>query len=61
MDDTRLQCITTRLKDLNKEISDLEWTAEPQVGGPDKLQALYLERENLEYLLQKGDLYVPYF
>jgi hypothetical protein len=57
--DDRLQCISTRLKELNKEISDLEWSSDSV--GPDKLQALYLEREHLEYLLHKGDSYVPNF
>lgn len=57
--DDRLMCIATRLKELNKEISDLEWASDSV--GPDKLQALYLEREHLEYLNRKGDMYVPNF
>lgn len=63
MMDNRLTCISTRLKEVTKEISDLEWEVS-QGGvtmGPDKLQALYLEREHLQHLLQKGDSYVPNF
>lgn len=59
--DDRLQCISTRLKELNKEISDLEWNCDGLPLGPDKLQGLYIEREHLEYLLHKGDMYVPNF
>ena len=59
--DDRLMCIATRLKELNKEISDLEWNCDTLELGPDKLQALYLERDHLQYLLRKGDVYVPNF
>ena len=59
MMDKRLMLISDRLKEVNKEIEELEWT--PSSLGPDKLQALYLEREHLQYLLQKGDSYVPLF
>lgn len=62
--DNRLTCISTRLKEVTKEISDLEWEVSEGGAleiGPDKLQALYLEREHLQYLLQKGDSYVPVF
>lgn len=55
--DSRLQCISAQLKETDKEISDLEWEG----GCPDKLQALYLLREHLQYLLQKGDSYIPNF
>jgi hypothetical protein len=51
--------ISDRLKEVNKEVEELEWS--PDSVGPDKLQALYLEREHLEYLLHKGDSYVPNF
>jgi len=61
MSDTRLTLISERLKELNKEISDLEWNLGSVELGPDKLQSLYLEREHLEYLLSKGDHYVPNF
>lgn len=60
-EDTRLTCIATRLKKVDKEISDLEWNCYSITEGPDKLQALYLEREHLQHLLTKGDLYVPNF
>ena len=59
--DERLTCISTRLKEVNKEISDFEWNCDTLELGPDKLQALYLERDHLEYLLHKGDVYVPNF
>jgi len=61
--DERLTCISTRLKEVTKEISDLEWEVyQGEVTlGPDKLQVLYLEREHLQYLLQKGDSFVPNF
>jgi len=61
--DERLTCISTRLKEVTKEISDLEWEVyQGEVTlGPDKLQVLYLEREHLQYLLQNGDSYVPNF
>lgn len=57
----RLTCISTRLKEVNKEIEEVEWNCDTLELGPDKLQALYLEREHLQYLLQKGDFYVPNF
>ena len=61
MMDKRLMLISDRLKELNKEIEELEWNCDALELGPDKLQALYLEREHLQYLLQKGDSYVPVF
>lgn len=59
--DERLTYISTRLKEVNKEIEEVEWNCDTLELGPDKLQALYLEREHLQYLLQKGDFYVPNF
>lgn len=62
--DKRLMLISDRLKEVNKEVEELEWTTSEGKNlelGPDKLQALYLEREHLQYLLQKGDSYVPLF
>ena len=59
--DERLTCISTRLKEVNKEIEEVEWNCDTLELGPDKLQALYLEREHLQYLLQNGDSYVPNF
>jgi hypothetical protein len=59
--DNRLMLISDRLKELNKEVEELEWNCSTLELGPDKLQALYLEREHLQYLLQKGDSYVPLF
>jgi hypothetical protein len=60
--DARLMLISDRLKEVNKEISDTEWDSPENLSrGPDKLQTLYLERDHLQYLLQKGDSYVPLF
>jgi IS30 family transposase len=59
--DKRLMLISDRLKEVNKEVEELEWNCDTLELGPDKLQALYLEREHLQYLLQKGDSYVPLF
>jgi len=61
MSDPRLTLISNRLKEVDREISDLEWNHDSIELGPDKLQALYLEREHLQYLLHKGDSYVPNF
>lgn len=61
MSDPRLTCISTRLKEVNKEIEEVEWNCDTLELGPDKLQALYLEREHLQHLLQKGDSFVPNF
>ena len=59
--DDRLQLISARLRQVDKEISDLEWTDNVLKLGDDKLQALYLEREHLQHLLHKGDSYIPNF
>jgi len=59
--DSRLTLISDRLKEVNKKVEELEWNYDSLELGPDKLQALYLEREHLEYLLSKGDSYVPNF
>ena len=55
--DDRLQLISEQLKETDKEISDLEWSG----GCQDRIQSLYLLREHLQHLLQKGDSYIPNF
>lgn len=64
--DPRLTVVTTRLKEVDQEIMDFEWglsedDPEYLAKGPNVLQCLYLEREQLDWHLKQGTLYIPNF
>lgn len=58
--------VNKRLKEVDQAIADFEWgiaSESPEVlhKGPNALQALYLEREELDHAQKQGSLYIPQF